>query len=80
MTFRIFSGRKKKPIPNKKIKAEVVTMQQMLTQVCSFKSFCKYNEVFDMNKRTAVTKRNSLFQLYENGIGLDSPHLIINKN
>jgi len=79
MTFRIFSA-KRKLILNKKNKAVVIAMQQMLSHASSFQSFCNYNEVFDMNKKALITKRNNLFQLYAHGIGIDSPHLIINKN
>ncbi len=75
--FKIFSRKKKKDAATKK---PAITLQQMLNQSFSFKSFCNYNEVFDMHKRTLVTKKNDLFQLYECGIGIDSPHFIINKN
>jgi hypothetical protein len=79
MRFKIFSGRKKL-MSNKKIKAEAITMKQALSQASSFKSFCNYSEVFDMNRRTMITKRNNLLHLYAHGIGIDSPVLIINKN
>jgi hypothetical protein len=80
MTFRIFSGKKKMSTTGKKLRKERVSMQEMLLQACSFSSFCKYNEVFDLNKRAQVTKRNNLLRLYTYGIGINSPHLIINKN
>jgi hypothetical protein len=67
-------------MPYKKIKAEATTLQKILIQVSSFKSFCESIEVFDMNKRTMITKRNSLFELYAHGIGIDSPFFIITKN
>lgn len=76
MTFRIFSGKKKKFMH----KAKAVNMQQVLMQACSFKSFCNYHDVFDMNKGTIISNKNNLFNLYAHGIGIDSPVLIINKN
>ena len=79
MMFRIFS-RRKKLISNKKIKAEAVAMQQVLSQASSFKSFCNYSEAFDMNRRTMITGKNNLLQLYAHGTGIDSPVFIINKN
>jgi hypothetical protein len=79
MMFRIFS-RRKKLISNKKIKAEAVAMQQVLSQASSFKSFCNYSEAFDMNRRTMITGKNNLLHLYAHGIGIDSPVFIINKN
>jgi hypothetical protein len=79
MIFRIFS-RRKKLISNKKVKAEVVAMQQVLSQSSSFKSFCNYSEVFDMNRRTMIRTKNNLLHLYAHGTGIDSPVFIINKN
>jgi hypothetical protein len=67
-------------MPNKKNKAEATTIQKILMRVSSFKTFCDSTEVFDMNKRTMITKRNNLFDLYSHGIGIDSPVFIITKN
>ena len=79
MTFRLFS-KKRRFLSNRKLKAEARAMKQVLLNTCSFQSFCNYSEVFDMNKRAIITKRNNLFQLYAHGIGLDSPFFIVNKN
>jgi hypothetical protein len=67
-------------MPDKKLRTEASTMQKMLIQVSSFKSFCTYSEVFDFDKRTMIKKKNNLLHLYANGIGIDSSVLIINKN
>ena len=80
MIFRIFSSKKKKLRRDQKTKAEKIEIQEMLKQAGSFKSFCDYTEVFDMDKRTMIRKRNNLFKLYANGIGINSPMLVINKN
>ena len=80
MIFRMFSGKNKKLTLKKQMKAEVISLGQVLKQARSFQSFCDYNEVFDMNRKAIVKRKNNLFQLYAHGIGIDSPHLIFNKN
>jgi len=64
----------------RKIKAEIENIKKMLPYIESFDAFCLHNEVFDMNKQEAVTRKNRLHDVYREGMNRNAEIFIYGKN
>ena len=79
MEVRFFVALKDNARNERKITNEIHAIRRMLPGMWSFRTFCKNNDVFDMDKQKRIKNETRLFHIYAHGPEKASVY-IINRN